>query len=181
MGMKNAYILLLLLAVMAGCRHYNNRPDMDNHLAYDSVYVIADIQWHQQYYPLLDRQVFSIDLLTDGLAFDSAYHITGTGLNLYFSDIFADIDETLLPDGLYRMDTTTQMLTFLPYQYFEGGNITGCYMLDIEESQVQRIIGFTAGEFTLTSLGEDIRMDISLYTADSTHYRAIYQGPAFYR
>jgi hypothetical protein len=54
-------------------------------------------------------------------------------------------------------------------------------MLDIEESQVQRIIGFTAGEFTLTSLGEDIRMDISLYTADSTHYRAIYQGPAFYR
>ena len=79
------------------------------------------------------------------------------------------------------MDTTTHVQTFLPYQYFEGGNITGCYMLDIEESQVQRIIGFTAGEFTLTSLGEDIRMDISLYTADSTHYRAIYQGPAFYR
>ena len=89
--------------------------------------------------------------------------------------------DSALREGTYRMDTTTEVQTFLPYQYFEGGNITGCYMLDIEESKVRRIIGFIAGEFTLTSLGEDIRMDISLYTEDSTRYHAIYQGPAHYR
>ena len=50
-----------------------------------------------------------------------------------------------------------------------------------QHGKIQRIIGFTAGEFTLTSLGEDIRMDISLYTEDSTRYHAIYQGSAHYR
>ena len=178
--MKKEYILLLLI-LMAGCRYQSNRPDVDNIVQYDSIYVIADMQWHQQYYPLLDRQVFSIDLLSEGLDFDSAHHIMGTGLNLYFSDIFMSMTDNELQEGLYRMDTTTAAQTFLPYQYFEGGNITGCYMLDIEESKIQRIIGFTAGEFTLTSLGEDIRMDISLYTEDSTRYHAIYQGPAHYR
>ena len=179
--MKKEYILLLLLILVAGCRYQSNRPDVDNIVQYDSIYVIADMQWHKQYYPLLDRQVFSIDLLSEGLAFDSAYHITGSGVNLYFSDIFMSMIDSALREGTYRMDTTTAAQTFLPYQYFEGGNITGCYMLDIEESKIQRIIGFTAGEFTLTSLGEDIRMDILLYTEDSTRYHAIYQGPAHYR
>lgn len=179
--MKKEYILLLLLILVTGCRYQPNRPDVDNIVQYDSIFVIADMQWHKQYYPLLDRQVFSIDLLSEGLDFDSAHHIMGTGLNLYFSDIFMSMTDNELQEGLYRMDTTTAAQTFLPYQYFEGGNITGCYMLDIEESKIQRIVGFTAGEFTLTSLGEDIRMDISLYTEDSTRYHAIYQGPAHYR
>ena len=179
--MKKEYILLLLLILVTGCRYQSNRPDVDNIVQYDSIYVIADMQWHKQYYPLLDRQVFSIDLLSEGLDFDSAHHIMGTGLNLYFSDIFMSMTDNELQEGLYRMDTTTAAQTFLPYQYFEGGNITGCYMLDIEESKIQRIIGFTAGEFTLTSLGEDIRMDILLYTEDSTCYHAIYQGPTHYR
>ena len=179
--MKKEYILLLLLILVSACRYQSNKPDVDNIVQYDSIYVIADMQWHKQYYPLLDRQVFSIDLLSEGLDFDSAHHIMGTGLNLYFSDIFMSMTDNELQEGLYRMDTTTAAQTFLPYQYFEGGNITGCYMLDIEESKIQRIIGFTAGEFTLTSLGEDIRMDILLYTEDSTRYHAIYQGPAHYR
>jgi hypothetical protein len=64
--------------------------------------------------------------------------------------------------------------------HFEG-NITGCYMLDIQEDQIKRIIGFSAGQFEIRSLGEDIRMDILLYLTDSTRYRATYQGPALYR
>ena len=86
-----------------------------------------------------------------------------------------------MQEGVYCMDTTAEANTFLPYQQFEGGNITGCYMLDIQESKIQRIIGFTTGSFEITSLGEDIRIDMSLYLADSTHYRATYQGPALYR
>lgn len=174
------YILLLTVA-MASCHPLPDGSDIDNIVQYDSVYVTADIQWHKQYYPQLDRQVFSIDLLSAGLSFDSTHHIVGTGMNLYFSDIFMPISERKLLEGTYCMDTTTNAQTFLPYQYFEGGNITGCYMLDISENKIQRIVGFTNGEFTITSLGEDIHMDISLYSADSTHYHAIYQGPTLYR
>ena len=173
------YILPLLVTFVA-CRPIN-QPDTDSAIGYDSVYVIADIQWHQQYYPLLDRQVFSIDLLNKGLEFDSTNHIVGTGVNLYFSDIFLPLTDTVLKEGIYSMSSTPDAYTFLPYMYFEG-NITGCYMLNIQEGNIERIIGFTAGNFEIISMeNNDIHMDISLYTADSTHYHAIYQGPALYQ
>lgn len=181
--MKIFHIILPLLVLLSACDPFRNTPPQDENKAlteYDSIYVIADIQWHKQYYPTLDKQVFSIDLLTEGLAYDSAYHITGTGQNLYFSDVFLPLKDSILQDGTYRMDSIAGSNTFLPYMDFDG-NITGCYMLDIQESQIKRIIGFTAGEFEIRSLGEDIRMDILLYLADSTRYRATYQGPALYR
>ena len=78
------------------------------------------------------------------------------------------------------MDTTASSYTFLPYMNFDG-NITGCYMLDIQESSFKRIIGFTSGEFEIHYVGDDIQMDITLYQADSTCYRAVYQGPCINR
>ena len=171
------YIFLLLVSLVA-CKPINP-SDTETTIGYDSVYVIADIQWHKQYYPLLDKQVFSIDLLSEGLDFDSTNHIVGTGINLYFSDIFLPLTDTVLQEGIYRMNSTPEAYTFLPYMYFEG-NITGCYMLNIQEGNIERIIGFTAGEFEIITMGDDdIRMDISLYTADSTHYHATYQGLPF--
>lgn len=181
--MKQLQIILSVLLLLSACDPYNHSTITDGTNAltgYDSVYTIIDIQWHKQYYPLLDRQVFSIDLLTEGLSFDSAHHIVGTGLNLYFSDIFLPLDQITLQDGVYHMDSTANASTFLPYKYFEG-NVTGCYLLDIQESKIQKIIGFSAGEFEITSINDDMYMDISLYLTDSTCYRATYQGPAIYQ
>lgn len=181
--MKLLPIILSVLFVLSACDPYNNGTITDGTNAlteYDSVYSTLDLQWHKQYYPLLDKQVFSIDLLTEGLAFDSAHHIVGTGLNLYFSDIFLPLDKTQLQDGIYHMDSTASANTFLPYKYFEG-NVTGCYFLDIQESKINKIIGFSAGEFEIVSIGNDIRLDISLYLVDSTCYHATYQGPAIYQ
>ena len=177
--MKQLQIILSVLFLLSACDPYNHGTITNgtNTLTeYDSVYTIIDVQWHKQYYPLLDKQVFSIDLLTDGLAFDSAHHIVGSGLNLYFSDIFLPLDKVVLQDGVYRMDSTANANTFLPYKYFEG-NVTGCYLLDIQDSNIKTIIGFSAGEFKITSIDDDMHMEISLYLEDSTCYRATYQGP----
>jgi len=180
--MKASKYLFPILILLAACNPQRKEPTVDKGMSmYDSVYVTADIQWHQQYYPLLDRQVFSIDLLNEGLSFDSAHHIVGTGLNLYLSDILLPMTDTCLKEGCYQMDTTAAPYTFLPYKYFEG-NITGCYLLDIEENQIQRIIGFTAGQMQIEYISEeDIRLDLLLYTADSTRYHATYQGPTLYQ
>lgn len=178
--MNRLSILIGLLLILFACKPPTPIDHIDVLATYDSVYTTADIQWHKQYYPLLDQQVFSIDLLSDGLAFDSAHHIVGTGVNLYLSDIFLPIEYTKLQNGTYRMDSTAAPYTFLPYMYFEG-NSTGCYMLDIEESQIKRIIGFTNGYVEMQSTGKDIQMNFTLYLADSTCYHATYQGPAIYR
>ena len=183
--MKIAKYILPILILLAACDPVNqgNKPSGSSILgSYDSTYVIADLQWHHKYYPNLECEVFSTDLLSDGLEFDSAHHIIGSGLNLYISDIFLPSNTTTLQDGTYRMDTTAQPYTFLPYMYFEDGNITGCYMLDIQENKIQRIIGFTAGEMTITTEEDDILLDIVLFLEDSTsRYHATYQGPAIYR
>lgn len=166
--------LLPLLLLFSACQSNNAPKPLVEPI--DSIYTIADIQWHKQYYPLLEQQVFSIDLLSEGLSFDSANHIVGTGYNLYLSDIFLPLTDTLLQAGTYRMDTTAASYTFLPYMDFEGA-ITGTYLLDIQESKIHRIIGFTAGEMQLEWLSdEDIRVECWLYTADSTRYHATYQG-----
>lgn len=168
------YILPILIALSA-CQPKNS-PSWNNQKQIDSLFVVADIQMHEQYYPLLDQQVFSIDLLSQGLSFDSANHIVGTGYNLYISDIFLPLTDTCLQAGLYRMDSTARAYTFLPYMNFEG-EITGCYLLDIQNNNLTRILGFTTGEMQVEYVGKDLRLDLMLYTADSTRYHAMYQGP----
>lgn len=176
------YILILPLLVLLYACHpsQSDDPTIDGILVgYDSIYTTADIQWHGQYYPLLDRQVFSIDLFGQGLSLDSANYIVGTGYNLYLSDVFLPLTDTSLQAGVYHMVTTSEAYTFLPYKNFDG-NVTGSYLLEIQNNNINRIIGFTSGEMRVTYLSEkDIRLDMMLYTADSIRYRAIYQGPAF--
>lgn len=171
------YILPLLIALSA-CQP-KNAPDRNSSKPIDSLFIIADIQWHNQHYPLLDQNVFSIDLLSQGLLFDSVGNIVGTGYNLYISDIFLPLSDTCLQAGNYQMDTTAAAYTFLPYMNFDGKS-TGSYLLDIQNNNLKRIIGFTTGEMQVEYIGEDILLDVTLYTADSTRYHAIYQGPASY-
>lgn len=184
--MKTIKYILPVLILLTACRPDGKNPDIDGGLKlYDSIFVSADLQWHKQYYPNLDCEVFSIDLLSEGLAFDSAFHINGTGCNLYISDIFLPCNSMTLQDGLYHMDTTAQPYTFLPYMYFEG-EVTGTYLLDIKNSNLNRIIGFTAGEMKVHHSNGDINLDITLYvdTANNSQastYHATYHGPAIYR
>lgn len=176
------YILILPLLVLLYACHPSSSDDPtinDALIGYDSIYPTADIQWHGKYYPLLDRHVVSIDLFGQGLSLDSANHIVGTGYNLYLSDVFLPSTDTCLQAGVYHMANTSEAYTFLPYKDFEG-NVTGSYLLEIQNNKINRIIGFTSGEMHVTYLSEeDVRLDMMLYTADSTHYRAIYQGHAF--
>jgi len=180
--MKIIKYILPLFVLLAACDplKHKEEPQTNGNLSYyDSVYVTADVQWHKNYYPNLDCEVFSIDLLSEGLSFDSTYHIQGSGLNLYISDIFLPDSTTTLQDGIYRMDTTAEAFTFLPYMYFEG-NITGTYLLEVDNSSIKRHVGFISGEMTVENIGEEILLDIIL--SDSTsHYHATYQGPILYR
>lgn len=177
MKINNYIFFFIIFLVACNPRSQSDEPTFHKTIAdCDSVYLIADIQWHKQYYPLLQQQVFSIDLLSDGLSFDSSHHIVGTGCNLYLSDVFLPLTDTHLQAGTYQMDTTAAAYTFLPFMNFDG-NITGCYLLDIQDNNIQQIIGFCAGQMQVEYISEtDIRLDFVLYTNDSTSYHAIYQG-----
>ena len=114
--------------------------------------------------------------MSDGLQYDSLGYITGTGYNLYLSDVFTGLADSLgLPAGSYKMDSVAREGTFLRGMDFDG-NITGCYLLEISNDQLKRIVLFTSGSMQVAYEGEEIILDLTLYTADSLQYKAMYLG-----
>lgn len=171
------YIAIFVLAV--ACKP-QNKPTSSEILQLDSVFTTADFRMYGDYYES-GHQVYAIDLLSEGLAYDSTWHISGSGCNLYLSDIFAHKDSTTrLPAGTYTMDSTAREMTFLRGTSFDD-NITGTYLLSIENAQIQRIILFTRGTMTIDYIDDDVVLNFHLYLADSTLYRATYTGPFTYR
>ena len=115
--------------------------------------------------------------MSDGLDYDSDFHISGSGCNLYLSDVFVAQDRASgLLAGKYEMDTVAKNMTFLRGMDFEG-SITGTYLLVIQEDQIQDIMLFTSGSMIVEYTEDNILLDFNLYTADSTLYHATYQGP----
>jgi hypothetical protein len=146
----------------------------------DSVFTTADFRMYGDYYES-GHQVYAIDLLSEGLAYDSTWHISGTGCNLFLSDVFAAKDSTSrLPAGTYTMDSVANEMSFLRGMYFDG-DVTGTYLLTIEEDKIQRIMLFVGGTMTIDYVDDHVALDINLYLADSTRYHARYVGPAMYR
>lgn len=174
--MRNVIYLLLLLLV-ASCNPINNPNTPTKPVIADSVFVCADFRKYGDYYKT-GHQVYAIDLLSQGLEYDSLFHIQGSGYNLFLSDIFTTSKS--LPAGHYQMDSVAKDMTFLRGMDFEG-SITGTYLLQISENKIQRITLFTAGSMDVAYLEDEILLDFKLYTADSTLYHATYQGPAMYR
>ena len=174
--MRNAIYLLLLLLV-ASCKPIHNPNTPTRPSTADSVFVCADFRKHGDYYNT-GHQVYAIDLLSQGLEYDSLFHIQGSGYNLFLSDIFTTSKS--LPAGHYEMDSVARDMTFLRGMDFEG-SITGTYLLQINEDKIQHITLFTGGSMDVAYLEDEILLDFKLYTADSTLYHATYQGPAMYR
>ena len=171
------YIAIFVLAV--ACKP-QNKPTSSEILQLDSVFTTADFRMYGDYYES-GHQVYAIDLLSDGLHYDSTWHISGSGCNLYLSDIFAHKDSTTrLPAGTYTMDSVANEMNFLRGMYFDG-DVTGTYLLSIENDQIQRIILFTRGTMTIDYIDDDVVLNFHLYLADSTLYRATYTGPFTYR
>ena len=174
------YIYIAIIVVLAVACQPHNKPTPPTPLKIDTTYTEADFRKYGNYYNS-DHQVYAIDLLSDSLDYDSTFHIFGSGCNLFLSDIFTPKDSTArIPAGTYTMDSTAKEMTFLRGISFDG-NITGTYLLAIQEDQIKRIMLFTSGSMVVDYIDQDIVLDFNLYTQDSTRYHATYIGPARYR
>lgn len=174
-----AYLYIAILVLTAACTPHNRPTQPTTIQQADSIYTESCFRIFGDYHNS-GHQVYSIDLLSDGLNYDSTGHILGTGCNLYLSDIFAHKDSvTRLPAGTYSMDSTAKDMSFLRGLSFDG-SATGTYLLMIQESQMQRIMFFTEGTMTVEYIENDIVLDFNLYLADSTRYHATYTGSAIF-
>lgn len=177
--MKQSQVVVLSLSVVGlmACS-VPNKPQTEERI--DSVFVESDIRFFGQHYPNIEQNIVSIDLLSKGLAYDSAYHISGSGTNVYMSDIFIPLADTILPSGVYDIDTTVLSYTLLPGMPIDR-TVTGAYLLRIKEGMIKDTLLFTRGSMTVSQWADSVSLDMVFYTQDSSCYHGWYVGSFSYR
>jgi len=173
--MRHAFPILMLLCLLAGCGNSGNRPAEPS--KYDSEVRKAYLQYYGAYYAAegLPQKVYALDCYSDGLLLNKQGVIEGSGTNLYFSDIFVADSLTGLPAGTYTADTTGAPMTFLPGQTYES-QISGAYLLLIEEGQLSDYAILTKGTLTVAYEGETAVVHFEGTTSKKKTYTADFRG-----
>lgn len=173
-------LLFFIFLLLIGCRPQTNRPDQatfakDMHTAY--------LQYFGAYYAEegLPQVVCALDCYSDGLKLNKKGIMEGSGTNLYISDIFLPAEQasapgvTMLPEGEYAADTSGNAMTFLPGKTFEG-QITGAYLLRIEDDQLVNYTILPTGKLQVSYVGDTVVLHVEAVTAQKQAYTADFRG-----
>jgi len=173
--MRHAFPILLFCCLLAGCGQSGNRPSEP--ATFDSEVRKAYLLYYGAYYAKegLPQKVYALDCYSDGLLLNKQGVIEGTGTNLYFSDLFVDAGESGLPAGTYTADTTGAPFTFLPGQTYET-QISGAYLLRIEEGQLADYALLTKGTLTVAYEGDTAVFHFEGTTSKKKAYTADFRG-----
>jgi hypothetical protein len=165
---KFLYILpLLFLACTA--KKSSEQPEV-----LQSELTQGTITCYGAYYKGLERNVVSLDLYSKDISFDSLGYVQGSGTNLYLSDIFLPLTDTVPAAGTYKCDTTAAVNTFLPGMDFEG-NPTGTYLLKIDDAKISSIILCSDSSFVVSQTGDITDIQFNLIS-DKKQYKLHFHG-----
>lgn len=169
--MKRLFYLILIL-LLAGCEEKNHPTEK----AIENQFTQGIAINYGNYYAeeRVQQNVLSLDLYSKGLSLDTADQIVGTGVNLYFSDIFVPKTENTFPIGTYVSDTTGMALSFLPGMNYEG-SVSGAYLLIIKEDGYSVDL-IKEGNFVVTQDGDSTQIDFTLIRSNGQKYTASYKG-----
>lgn len=168
-------ILCLAALLLTACGSKSQPDTPDATPIADTVLTLARVQNHGQWYQDIDCNVLSLDLYSEGLHFNERGYIEGSGTNLYLSDIFLPLSDTLLTAGTYQLDTTALPYTALPGVAYDN-TAAGCYILLIENNNIRQIILVSEGSFSLEEQDSTFALNFDLKTRDDKIYRATYVG-----
>ena len=158
-------IIILTAVSFAACKG-NNTPVKPDPIVTELNHGL--VLFYGAYYEGLPRNVVALDLYSSELNFDDNGYIRGTGTNLYISDIFLPLTDSIPADGTYRCDTTAEVNTFLPGMDFEG-TPTGTYLLQIKEDAIAQLILFNDSSFTLKEKDGITDIQFNLTAKDKTY------------
>ena len=168
-------VLCLAALLLTACGD-KSRPDApEQQPVADSLLTLAKVKNNGQWYPGVDCNVISLDLYSEGLRFNERGYIEGTGTNLYFSDIFLPLTDTVLTAGTYSLDTTATVYTALPGVTYDN-TVGGSYLLLIEQNKLKSIILLKSGSFVVAEEDSILHLTFDLTTTDDKPYRASYVG-----
>ena len=166
---KWIYILPL---VLAACSPKNNPVQP---VTIVSELAQGTVAYYGAYYHGLQQNVVSLDLYSKDITFDSLGYVQGSGTNLYVSDIFLPLTDTVPADGKYVCDSTGAENTFLPGMDFDG-NPTGTYILGIEDAKISTLILCSDSAFSVSRTGDTTDIQFNLISGKKQymlHFRGV--------
>lgn len=173
---KLSYIVSVVLLFVA-CNN-SGTPTYQTSIG-DTQFDKAYVKQYGQFYASrgVEQVVFDLDLYSENLQLDSG-RIVGSGTNLYISDIFLPNDTKEFLLGSYISDTTAAVYTFLPGVEYDG-NISGAYLLNIVDGNLQGYTIFSEGSFQVEQDADSIQISFNLqyehYGLKKT-YKAQFKG-----
>ena len=177
---KHYYILVLFALALSfeACKKDEpTKTDTDNtQTEFTTAYCVQ----HGKFYADkgVEAEVLSVDFYSQGISLDSLGYMSGTGTNLYFSDIFSLSNQLI--EGLYTADTTAKQFTFLPGKNYEGMNFNGCYFLNLQDDEVQSIEIIEQGSFRVALDGTETEITFSFTRQSGEKYQGHYKGAIHY-
>ncbi len=170
---RYCYLLILLLLCCTQCKENNAPLEKQQESYYDK----GQVFFYGSYYAAesIARNVLSLDIYSKGLSLDSAGYVTGSGVNLYLSDIFLPEQDTFLVATSYMSDTTGNAYTFLPGMNYDG-QISGAYLLTITDGSLVSAELFAEGSFALTQKEDSVFISFLLKKESGKSYAAEFGG-----
>lgn len=171
--MRKTLIFFLISLSFISCKEKNAIEPHQRDIFYDKGIATFYGAWYKE--NGIPQHVIALDLYSPHLTLNDEGYMTGTGTNLYLSDIFIEATDTLLPETTYRSDTTALPLTFLPGMNYDG-NISGAYVLDITDGALTAAEILTEGTFSIRYKGDSVSIDFHFTTATGKPYVAQFNG-----
>lgn len=175
--MKQHLIILLTLFILVGCNP--NTPSNKKTIGETSFDKAYSKSYGIHYAGRgVEQQVTDLAIYSEKLDLDSTGTIIGSGTNLYLSDIFLPSTEKHLLEGKYLSDTTGNAYTFLPGVDYDG-NISGAYLLNIENGNLINYIIFESGSYIVEQYADTTQINFTLKYNEygmQKLYEAIFRG-----
>ena len=120
-----------------------------------------------------------MNMYSAGLSTDLNGTLQGTGTLVSLSDIFIPLTDTVLPDGMYLVDSLAE-----PWHILRGQSVdktlTGARLRLVQDGVTARTFLFQGGEIRLYSVGDSTLIDLNLTTTDRQTYHAVLEGIVAY-
>jgi len=169
---KIKYSLFAVLVVLSACHNHDDPKEQKS--PYATQYTQGWASFYGRYYNAHNENVVSLDLYSKTAQIDSTGKVSGSGSNIYLSDIFIQATDTFLPQTSFSCDSIIRINTFLKGKDFEG-NPTGAYVMRFDESSYTYTL-ITKGTFVVSEKEDSCIIDFELILADKTKLNAQYRG-----
>ncbi len=177
--MKHSWLFLFLLIGFTQCNNYQYGSYSRRNLTADTVFVHADARCYGQFYAGVNGNVCSMNLYSASLSTDSTGTLHGTGTIVSMSDIIIPLTDTVLPDGVYRVDSLAE-----PWHILRGQSVDktliGARLRLVQDGVTAQTYLFEKGEIECYSTGDSTWMELHLTAGEGQTYHAVFEGTVAY-